>query len=85
MDSYKDDEMRSLLIQLSHIAEEHDVSVIAVSHLNKNSDKKAIHRISGSIGFIASARTAFSVVQDPENAKSRLMLPIKNNISKDKD
>ena len=59
--------------------------MIAVSHLNKNSDKKAIHRISGSIGLVASARTAFSVVQDPENDENRLMLPVKNNISKDKE
>ena len=85
VDSYKDSEIRSILIPLSHIAEEFDISVIAVSHLNKNSDKKAIHRISGSIGLVASARTAFSVVQDPENAENRLMLPVKNNISKDKE
>ena len=85
VDSYKDSEIRSLLTPLTQLAEEYDVSVIAVSHLNKNSDKKAIHRISGSIGFVASARTAFSVVQDPENAENRLMLPVKNNISKDKE
>ena len=85
VDSYKDSEIRSLLTPLTQLAEEYDISVIAVSHLNKNSDKKAIHRISGSIGFVASARTAFSVVQDPENAENRLMLPVKNNISKDKE
>ena len=59
--------------------------MIAVSHLNKNLDKKAIHRLSGSIGLVASARTALSVVQDPKNAENRLVLPVKNNISKDKE
>ncbi len=84
-DSYKDAEIRSLLTPLSQLAEEHEVSVIAVSHLNKNQDKKAIHRISGSIGFVASARSAFSVVQDPDNPDQKFMLPVKNNISKDKE
>ncbi len=82
-DSYKDSDMRSLLLPLSRIVEENNVALIAISHLNKSSEKKAMHRVSGSIALVASARTAFTVTADREDPQRRLMLQLKNNLAID--
>jgi hypothetical protein len=53
---------------------------VATTHLSK-ANGKAINRIIGSIAFVAAARTAFTVVEDPGEEGRRLLLQIKNNIA----
>jgi hypothetical protein len=80
VDSHKNTEVRSVLEPIGEMAERLKVGVLATSHLSKG-DGKAINRIIGSIAFVAAARAAFTVVEDPEVEGRRLFLSIKNNIA----
>ena len=83
IDSHRDSDVRSVLAPLVELAEKNQVAVIAIQHLNKNStSNKAIYRATGSLAFIAAARTAWLVSKDPSNPDSRrrLLTPAKHNI-----
>jgi len=66
------------------LAGRHFLSVVIVSHLNKSANQDALHRVSGSIGLTAAARAVWLVERDSDDEDSRLFLPIKNNIGKDR-
>jgi len=82
IDTFKDNDVRSALGALVAMAERRGIAVLAIIHLNKNSEQRAIQRILGSIAFAALARGAFAVVTDPDDANRRLFLPVKMNISR---
>ena len=83
VDSHRNAEVRSLLTPLSELAAKHDTAIIGVSHLNKSAGTEAMMRVTGSLAFVAAARAAYLVAQDPENPARRLFLPMKNNIGPD--
>ena len=83
-DSYKNAEVRALLSPLSELAAKHNLAVLAISHLNKAAGQDPLMRVSGSLAFVAAARAAFLVAQDPNDDNRRLLLPMKNNIGNDK-
>ena len=90
IDENKNKEIRSALGQLNALAERHNLAIILNSHFSKpssgsSSNKNAIYRVMGSIGFAAAARIVFGIMKDPEDAERRLFLPIKNNIGPDKE
>lgn len=76
-------EVRAVLAQLSAFATEFNVTVLAVTHMNKRMDSQAIYRTIGSIAFTAAARTVHFVVKDQGDQKRRLFLPAKNNVGED--
>jgi hypothetical protein len=39
-----------------------------------------LHRVLGSIGFVAAARIVLAVAEDPDDSTRRLLLPVKSNI-----
>jgi hypothetical protein len=80
-DSYKDAEMRRLLTPLVTFAEKHGVAVEAVMHLTKATDRRAIHRMIGSVAFCAISRLVLAVARDPNDAGRRLVAGVKSNIS----
>jgi hypothetical protein len=80
VDSHKNTDVRSVLEPIGEMAERLKVGILATSHLSKG-DGKAINRIIGSIAFVAAARAAFTVVEDPEVEGRRLFLSVKNNIA----
>ena len=84
--SHNDAAVRSVLGPLSKLAMKYDVAVMAVAHLNKDSEKAAIYRTLGSVGFVGIARMAFGAVIDPDDPskKRRYLLPIKSNIASDR-
>lgn len=82
-DSHKNAEIRALLSPLSDLAAKHGAAVVCVSHLNKGSGSEALMRVTGSMAFVAAARSAWLVAKDPENEVRRLFLPLKNNIGND--
>jgi len=83
VDSHKNAEVRALLAPLSQLAGECNVAVVAVSHLSKAQGQKALMRVTGSLAFVAAARSAYLVVADQEVDGRRLFLPLKNNIGPD--
>ena len=82
-DSHKNAEIRGLLAPLAELAARHRVAVLAVTHLNKNAGSKAMHRVTGSLAFIAAARAGWLVAPDKNDARRRLFLPVKNNLAPD--
>lgn len=75
--------VRSVLMPTILMARELQVSMLLVSHLNKDKAQKALFRTIGSIGFIAAARAVWAVSRDPEDIsfKRRFLTSIKNNLS----
>jgi hypothetical protein len=84
VDSHNNSETRGLLAPLADLAARYKVAVVVVTHLNKNAGSKAMHRFTGSIAFVAAARTAWLVAADKQNAARRLLLPVKNNLAEDR-
>lgn len=83
VDSHRNAEVRALLAPLSDLAARHEVAIIGVSHLNKSAGTEALMRVTGSLAFVAAARAAYLVAQDPEDNARRFFLPMKNNIGPD--
>lgn len=82
-DSHANADVRGLLAPLAKLAADHDVAIVLVQHLNKNSKESAMYRSMGSIGFIGAARAGYLVTKDRDNPDRRLVMPIKNNLAKD--
>ena len=80
-DPNKDARVRSLLAPLAALAERWRVAVIGVMHLNKAAVLDAVYRVTGSVAFIAQARAAWVIVQDPADSNRRLFLKLKANLS----
>lgn len=82
-DSHVNAEVRALLAPLSDLAVKHGTAVVCVTHLNKGGGSDALMRVTGSMAFVAAARSAWLVAKDPEVESRRLFLPLKNNIGND--
>jgi putative DNA primase/helicase len=77
-------EVRAALLGLMNLADERNVTIIGISHLNKKSDLQAMHRSLGSVAFMALARSVWLVDADQEKTggvKWRKFLPVKTNLS----
>jgi putative DNA primase/helicase len=76
----KELEVRQALGPLIALAAENGIPVVGIKHFNKDSEKAAIYRPGGSIGYVAVARAASIFVKDPKNESRSLMLMIKSNL-----
>lgn len=83
VDSYKDSDVRRVLMPLGTLAQETGAMILLIVHLNKRTDGGAQQRFSGSTAWTAAPRVGFMVVEDPLS-KQRSMLPVKNNIGDDR-
>jgi hypothetical protein len=83
IDSHKTGDVRALLAPVSELSARQGVAIVAISHLNKGGGNEAMGRITGSLAFVAASRAAFLIHKDPEDAKRRLFMPIKNNLGID--
>lgn len=79
-DAYKDTHVRAILAPLSALAERRNVCIDGTMHLTKATDRRALYRVLGGVGFVASARMALAVAQHPEDETARVLLPLKQNI-----
>jgi hypothetical protein len=79
-DSHFQTVVRKILQPLARLANEKRLAVLAVAHLRKN-EGAAIYRTAGSMGFVATARTVWTVCRDPANAGRHMFLPLKNNLA----
>lgn len=86
-DSHKDTAVRALINKLRQYAAEGGYSVLLITHFNKPGEKvtSAVHRVMGSLGFVAAARSVYAFVRDPMDPERRIFLPIKNNLGPDKE
>lgn len=80
-DANSNAEVRRVLAKLSAVAERTRATVLCVTHLNKSSQNKMVYRSMGSLAFTAAARLAWLVARDPGRPDTRVLTPIKSNIS----
>lgn len=81
----KNAEVREYLNPLAELARTANLSIVGISHMNKNQmTQSAAYRVLGSIAFTAAVRAVWLVHQDPEDEVRRLFVPLKGNLSKDK-
>lgn len=81
-DSHVNAKVRGLLAPLVELSQSLRVAVIAVDHLSK-SNRPAIYRPNGSIGFTAASRAVWLFAKSPDDLTQRLMLPGKMNLAPD--
>ncbi len=77
---YKNAELRKALTPLLELARKHSISILAVTHLNKNQNQCSQYRTSGSIAYTALARIAWTLVKDPQDPESRILYCSKSNL-----
>jgi AAA domain len=70
VDSHRDQDVRSVLGQLARLADEHELAVLSVVHLNKTPSRDAYFRIGGSTAFYNACRSVLLVTPDPDNPES---------------
>lgn len=84
-ESHNNSKVRGLLAPLATLAAKHKIAIVAVDHINKNShESNPLYRPGGSLAFVAAARAVYVVTKDKNNPERRLILPIKNNLAKEK-
>jgi len=71
--------VRKVLEPLARLATQKRIAVLAVTHLRKH-EGAAILRANGSLGFVAAARTVWTICRDKHDAGRNLLLPVKNNL-----
>lgn len=71
---------RAALEPLNALAQEMEIAIVGVRHLNKRSDASALDRAMGSTGFINFVRTALLVERRGEHASTRALACMKNNL-----
>lgn len=79
-DSHADADVRSVLHPVATLADEFNVAIVALMHLNKATQMRALYRVSGSVAFTAAARSVFAVVEEGETGR-RLFVPLKMNLA----
>jgi hypothetical protein len=80
IDSHRTSDVRAVLEPLANLAERFNVSVLAISHPPKNAPAKALHAVTGSLGFVAAARIVLIAIEEPDGDGRQLLLPAKNNL-----
>jgi hypothetical protein len=78
--TWKDTEIRSVLVPVKDLAERYGIAVIGIVHLSKDGERKAIYRALGSIGFVALARSVFAFGTDKNDPDRRIMACVKSNL-----
>jgi hypothetical protein len=79
IDTHQTAAVRAVLEPLDAFAAQHRLAIFGVTHPPKAVQSKAINAFTGSLAFVASSRTAFVCVEEPETER-RLLLPVKSNI-----
>ncbi len=81
VDIHRANETRAVMSQLARLAEQFDVAILAVRHLTKGGQLKAIYRGLGSIDFTAACRSVLLAGCDAENPQNRALVHIKSNLA----
>ena len=83
-DSYRDQHIRRVLAPLATLANETNVAIVVIRHLNKKAGGNPIYRGGGSIGIIGAARSGLLVARDPEDPQGQncVLALTKSNLSR---
>jgi hypothetical protein len=76
-------DIRAVMMHLADFAARTGTAVVIISHLNKGGSRLAMLRATGSLAFMAVARVAFLVDEDPSDPDQHLFLPMKSNLGTD--
>ena len=84
IDSYRDSDIRGVLAPLAEMAERQRAALLATMHLTKNTERRALYRVLGSIGYMGQARMVLSASLDPRDPdqQRRLLAGMKGNIAR---
>ena len=82
LDSHKDADVRLGLEPMSGIANNTNVVVLGIIHVNKGSSTDPLSMVMGSRAFVAVARSVLFVMTDPEDQTLRMVGSPKNNLGK---
>jgi hypothetical protein len=82
IDDNRDSELRALLGPMAEVAARRGVTVLLVKHINRNTGAAAVHRVTGSSGYVNTVRAAFLVAPDPGEPERKFLLPIKFNLGR---
>lgn len=80
IDSHANADVRSVLDRVAEWAAKHQVSILAISHLNKNTGVSIQYRTMGSMAFVAVSRMGWVIAKDKDDPERRKLLPGKNNM-----
>lgn len=81
-DTHKDQEVRKVMQALFQLAEQQEIAVLVLRHLNKGGGNgNAVYRGSGSIGVIASCRVGWMVGTSPDVKGEYVLAQTKNNLA----
>ncbi|HEX6983099.1 MAG TPA: AAA family ATPase [Balneolaceae bacterium] len=81
VDTHRDAELRTkVFAPLKKLAEDNEIAVLCVMHLNKSNSQSAKHRVSGSIAYVAASRATWLITNDKDDHSRKLMIPVKFNI-----
>lgn len=80
-DAYRDAEVRALLTPLAALAERRKVAILGIMHLTKDSTRRVLLRVLGSVAFTAQARLVLLAGEEnPQQPDRRLIGGLKNNM-----
>jgi hypothetical protein len=67
LDGRQNTQVRAVLDPISKLAEDCDFAVLSVTHFNKGTAVKAIHRVMDSAAFVTAPRAVWAVFSHPDN------------------
>lgn len=73
--------IRAVLAALQGIAAEHQVAVLAISHLTKAPAAAPLYRAMGSVGLVAACRAVWTLWPDLDVPRRTFFIPLKCNLS----
>jgi len=80
INSHQTTDVRAVLEPLARFADQSSITVLGISHPPKGAQGKAINAVTGSLAYVAAARTVFIAIEEPETDR-RLLLPVKSNLA----
>jgi hypothetical protein len=78
VDDHRNAELRGVLSPLKGLAENQDIAVVLVSHLNKGASPNGQHRVAGSIAYVGACRANFLFLRDRRDPNRRRVLMLDN-------
>lgn len=90
LDGRQNTQVRHVLDPLSKLAEDCDFAVLSITHFNKGTAAKAIHRVMDSAAFVTAPRAVFGIFPEQDNGigesffdNRRAFVKLKTNIGPD--